>query len=155
MRRKDREKPYDWAYNVLKNTEYAFLSMTDPSGAPYCIPISPVVDGDVLYFHCAAEGKKADCIRRDGRVCIACAGNTHVLQEEFTTEYESAVAFGNARFIENDTEKTEALVKLCEKYSPSVPVQKVLAAIEKSLHRTAVCRVELTEITGKAKEKKQ
>ena len=43
MRRKDREMSEDFAINILKNCEYAFISMNDIEGNPYCIPVSPAI----------------------------------------------------------------------------------------------------------------
>ena len=67
MRRKDREMSKAFALSVADRCEYAVLSMTDMQHNPYCVPISIVRAGDVIYFHCAAKGEKLICLRAPPR----------------------------------------------------------------------------------------
>ena len=67
MRRKDRERDRAFAYDVIDRCEYGVAAMAGEGGAPYCVPLSLVRLGDTLYFHCALEGTKLDCLRRSPR----------------------------------------------------------------------------------------
>ena len=58
MRRKDRKLDEQIAVSLLEHCEYAVLSTVDGDGNPYGVPISPVLEGKNLYFHCALEGRK-------------------------------------------------------------------------------------------------
>jgi len=149
MRRKDRERDTSFALEVLKNCEYATLATTNPDGTPYCIPISPVLIDKAIYFHCAPEGQKLGNISKNNTVCISCAGHTERIPEDFTTEYESAVVTGKCHIVSNEEEKIMALKKLCEKYAES-NIENADASIAKSLHKTFICKIEITKITGKA-----
>lgn len=151
MRRKDRERDEAFARNVLDRCEYAMLAMADEEGAPYCVPISPVmVDGDIC-FHCARHGRKVDLMRANPRVCVSAACDTRLVPEDFTTEFASAVAFGHASEVTDDAEKVRVLRALCERYAAS-NMAGFDDAIERSLKRTAIWKVSIDSITGKAKQ---
>lgn len=150
MRRKDREKDATFAIEVLRDCEYATLSTINSDGTPYCVPISPVVIDNSVYFHSATEGKKLDNIEKNNSVCLSGVRHTKLVPEKFTTEFESAVALGRCRLIENTEEKISALRAICEKYANS-NMASFEEAITHSLERTAVYKINLEQITGKAK----
>lgn len=151
MRRKDREMPKDFALAIVDKCEYAVLAVTDFSGSPYCLPVTIVRNKDAIYFHSAPQGLKADCLRKNPRVCLTCVGSTHIVEEKFTTEYESAIIRGNASEIQSDEEKTEALRLLCLRHAPS-NMAAFDKAIDKSLGRTSIWKISMDEITGKRKK---
>lgn len=151
MRRKDREMSEDFALYVLKNCEYAFISMNDFKGNPYCIPVSPVLENKTLYFHSAKSGTKTDILRANNNVCISCVGKTKLVPEKFTTEYESAIAFGKAYEITDNENKIYALKLICEKFAKN-NMENFNNAIEKSLAITAIWKIEIESITGKRKK---
>lgn len=151
MRRKDREMPPEFAREVSDKCEYAALSMVDVNGGPYCVPVTIVRCGDSIYFHCAHEGLKIECLKHDNRVCLACVGDTKRALDKFTTEFESAIIRGNAFEVTDEEEKISALRALCERHTPT-NMAAFDDAIQKSLSRTAIWRIDMTEITGKRKK---
>ncbi len=153
MRRKDRERDVEFALAVTDKCEYAVMSMVDIEGKPYCVPLSIVRDGEKLYFHCALEGHKLDCLINNNNVCVSCVGHTKNVPEEFTTEYESAIIRGKAFEVTDREEKIHALRLICLRYAES-NMAGFDAAIEKSLSRTGIWKIEIDGITGKCKEMK-
>ena len=149
MRRKDRERDASFALEVLQDCEYATLATVNPDGTAYCIPISPVLLGDTVYFHCATEGQKLTNIRQNSTVCLSCVRHTKLLPERFTTEFESAVATGECEIVSNEEEKMMALRIISEKYAKS-NMENANAKIAEVLHRTCVCKIEIARISGKA-----
>jgi len=149
MRRKDREKDAAFAMEVLQDCEYATLATTNPDGTPYCIPVSPVLVDDSIYFHCATEGQKLTNIELCDSVCISAVRYTKLVPEKFSTEYESAVATGKCCIVSEDKEKIMALRKLCEKYAIS-NMKNFDKETSDALHRTCVCRIDIIKVTGKA-----
>ena len=145
MRRKERQMPEEFAWEVADKCEYAFLAMTAEDGSPYGLPVTIARDGRIIYFHSAMEGRKVECLRRSPRVCLSCVGDT-----PFTTLYESAVVFGMAEEVTEDDEKIRALRLLCQRHTPD-NMEGFSRAIAKSLGRTGVWRITVEEITGKAK----
>lgn len=119
MRRKERAMTEEEARRVLDACEYAVLSMADPDGKPYAVPISPATVGNTVYFHCAPAGYKLECMEHEPDVCLVCAGGVVPIPEQFSTAYQSVVAFGRAEPVTDDTEKIHALRLICEKYAPS------------------------------------
>lgn len=149
MRRKDREQSAEFALALMEKCEYAVLATVGLDGAPYCIPISPVVHEGYIYFHCALQGEKLDNISHDKRVCISCVGHTRLVPEKFSTEYESAVAKGFCEPVTGENEKLEALRALCLKYA-ECNMDSFDKAAAASLARTGIYRITIESITGKA-----
>ena len=150
MRRKDREKDAAFALEVMRDCEYATLATINTDGTPYCIPISPVIMGNTIYFHCALEGQKLTNINSNSAVCISAVRHTKLLPEIFSTEYESAVATGKCSIISDDDEKTTALMLICEKYAKDF-MSHASKEIAKQLNRLCICKIEIEKITGKAR----
>lgn len=151
MRRTDREMNAEFAWTIVDKCPYATLSMVTPEGAPYAVPLSIAISGGTIYFHAAAEGRKTDCLNADGRVCIVCVGDVTPVENDFSTEYESAILQGTARLVTDEAEKTQALRAICQRYTPK-NMAAFEEAMERSLPRTAVWAVALSEITGKRKK---
>ena len=150
MRRRDRQMPEAFAWEVVDKCEYAFLAMIAEDVTPYGIPITIAREGDRIYFHSALEGRKVDSLRQNDRVCLTCVGDTAVQQEHFTTLFESAVAFGTACEVTEDGEKIEALRLICQRHTPD-NMSAFDKAIAASLKRTGIWRITVDSITGKAK----
>lgn len=150
MRRKEREKDREFAECVIDKCTYMVLAMAGADGTPYCIPLSPVRWNGHIYFHCALAGRKLESMRANPRVCMTFVGNTRVPRREFTTYYESAVAFGVAEEVRDTDEKSEALRRLCLKYC-AADMDLFEGALVRSLPRTGVWKVSLDEVTGKGK----
>ena len=53
MRRKHRRLDRQTALSLLEQCEYAVVSTVNEDGTPYGIPVSPVLEGRNVYFHCA------------------------------------------------------------------------------------------------------
>jgi len=149
MRRKDRERSEAFALEVLRDCEYATLATINTDKTPYCIPISPVLIEDTLYFHCAHEGQKISNINENNSVCVSCVSYTKLIPEEFTTEYESAVVKGKCKIVSDEDEKNMVLKRLCEKYAKS-NMEQSADYIAKSINKTSVYKIKITKITGKA-----
>jgi nitroimidazol reductase NimA-like FMN-containing flavoprotein (pyridoxamine 5'-phosphate oxidase superfamily) len=148
MRRKDREMPREFAEAVVDKCRFSVLAMVNPDGTPYCIPLSMTRDGDLLYFHCAKEGQKTDCLRHQNQVCISCVGDTNLPPDDFTIEYESAEVFGTASEVTESEEKIHALRLICRRYTPA-NMGEFDKAIEKSLDVTAIWKIRIEGISGK------
>lgn len=151
MRRKDREMNAEFALTVADKCEWAIMGMVDINGMPYCIPLSIARFNNLIYFHSAKDGFKIECLKHDNNVCITCVGDTYRVPDEFTTEYESAIISGKAYEITDDNEKIFALKLICERHTP-LNMNNFIDAINQSLHRTAVWKIEIENITGKRKK---
>ncbi len=149
MRKATRRKDAEWALRVFDRAPYVTVSMTRPDGTPYGLPLSLVRrDAETFYFHCAAEGEKLDCLRHSPVVSLSavsrCTPKFERDKLNFTEYYDSAVALGRAEEVTDDAEKREALRLLCRRFLPE-EMRHFDAAIARSLHRTTVIRITLTE----------
>ena len=146
----------DWALEVFDKAPYVTVSMIRPDGIPYGLPLSVVrKDNRTFYFHCAAEGEKIDCIRNNPVVSLSavsrCTPRYEEEKQNFTEYYRSAIALGHAETVTDDNEKIEALRLICERFLPKF-MDHFEAAIARSLSRTTVIRIILTEpAVGKMK----
>lgn len=158
MRRKDREKDANWALDVMRKAPYITVSFSRTDGSAYGVPLSLAEWNGNWYFHCAKTGEKMNAIAAHPDVCLsAVAEHTPHFEAEkgnFTMLFRSAVAFGRAEVVSDEAEKTEALRAICERFLPE-RMNGFDAAVERSLHHTAVVRITLSvPPTGKAKETK-
>lgn len=149
MRRKEREQTEAFARRIIADAEYAVLSTVDEKAVPYAVAISPVLDGEYIYFHCATEGKKLDNIRRNPQICLTAVGRTNLVPEQFTTEYESAIVMGTAEIVSDEEKKLEALRLLCCKYTPE-HLELAEETAKKAVGHTGIVRIRIEKITGKA-----
>lgn len=147
MRRSDRLMKDTEAMELLIKGEYGILSTISSENEPYGIPLSYAAAGKKIYFHCAPVGSKLDNIMYSSKVCFTVVGQTNVLPDKFSTEYESVVIFGKAAIVDGD-EKISALKELVKKYSPDF-IKEGDEYINKSLERTAVVRIDIEDMSGK------
>lgn len=150
IRRKDRIWDNEEALRLLEEGEYGFLSMLGIDGYGYGIPISYVKEGDHLYFHCAPEGYKLECLQQSPKVSFCVVGKTQVIPGKFMTAYESVLAFGSMQTELPEEERRQALRLLVEKYAPDYR-EIGEKYIEKSFHRTQLLRLNIETVTAKCK----
>ena len=148
MRRKDRQLSEEAAWEALDQSPYVTVSMIAEDGTPYAVPVNIVREESRVYFHGATEGRKVNCLQAGGRVCLSCVVDSHVEAEQSTTRYTSAIAFGTAEPVEDPVEKGNGLRMLCEKYA--VPAEAMKQELAEYLSRTAVWKITVDRITGKA-----
>ena len=149
MRRASREMDAAFALEVLDKAPYVTVSMTRPDGTPYGLPLSLArTDDKTFYFHCALEGEKLDCIAHHPTVFLSavslCAPTVGPKDGSFTLQYKSATAIGNAELVTDREEKIAAMRAICVRFLPR-HMAAFDDAIDRSLERTAVVRITLTE----------
>jgi nitroimidazol reductase NimA-like FMN-containing flavoprotein (pyridoxamine 5'-phosphate oxidase superfamily) len=109
------------------------------------------MDG-ALYFHCAKEGHKTDCLRANPKVSFVAVSRAEPLYSgSFTMNFQSAMLGGTAGELPDGEEKREALTALCRKYLPE-HMEKADHAIASTADQTAVWKIVPDWITGKARK---
>jgi nitroimidazol reductase NimA-like FMN-containing flavoprotein (pyridoxamine 5'-phosphate oxidase superfamily) len=150
IRRRDRAVSEDAAREILARADYGVLASVGADGWPYAIPVNHVLSGDVLYVHCAKLGHKLENIAHEERVSYCAVASAQVLPLELAMYYESAVVFGRAALVEDAEEKRRALellaIRFCGAMTPEAERE-----IAKDSFRTAIVRVTIERITGKAR----
>ncbi len=157
MRKASRQKDASWALEVFDKAPFVTVSMTRPNGTPYGLPLSLVRKNETtFYFHCADEGEKIDCLRNNPIVSLSAVSKCSPAFEEdklnYTEHYKSAVAVGRCEWVEDDSEKIEALRLLCQRFLPK-HMSHFDEAITRSVDRTTVIKIIITEPpVGKCKQ---
>lgn len=157
MRKASRQMDAAFALEVFDKAPYVTVSMTREDGQPYGLPLSLVrTDEKTFYFHCAMEGEKLDCIAHNPTVFLSavtrCAPTIGPKDGSFSLQYKSATAIGKAEMVTNKEEKIEALRAICQRFLPK-HMDAFDDAISRSIERTAVVRITLTEPpVGKRKQ---
>ena len=157
MRKASRQMDAAFALEVFDKAPYVTVSMTREDGRPYGLPLSLVcTDENTFYLHCAMEGEKLDCIAHNPTVFLSavtrCAPTVGPKDGSFTLQYKSATAIGKAEIVTNKEEKIEALRAICQRFLPK-HMDAFDDAISRSIERTAVVRITLTEPpVGKRKQ---
>lgn len=150
MRKSDREIGFEEATDMLTRCEYGVLSTIGNDDQPYGVPLNYVYKGNSIYFHCALMGHKIDNIEYNPKVSFCVVGDTKVLPSKFSTEFESAVAFGVASEAQG-TERHNALIWLLEKYSPGY-IEEGKDYIKQKDKVTKVIKIEIKHISGKKRQ---
>ena len=157
MRRTDREQSREFSLALIDRCSHGVAAISTGEDTPYCLPLSFVRVEDRLYFHCAKEGRKLDLLRNNPRMCVTFVDGdtpTFVAPAMYTTYFQSVIVTGTASEVTDDREKTAALEALCRKLTPDHMGEGFTGAIDKSLAVTGVWRIDMDQITGKAKVKK-
>ncbi len=150
MRRKKQVLSLEETEAVLQRATSGVLSVSGDDGYPYGVPVSYVYIDGKIYFHCARSGHKLDAIKASDKVSFCVIDEDHIVPEEYTTYFRSAIAFGRARILEDAAEIRAAARKLAEKYCQE---PAIAAGIDKEIDSEfgALCLVEVTidHLTGK------
>ena len=149
MRRRDREQSREFALEVVDTCNYAALSTVNADGTPHCVPITIVREGENIYFHGALAGQKMENITARPQISMACVSRAITKQQTYSVDYASAIITGNASLVTEKEEKAHALRILCMRHTPEA-MDGVEAYIASGIDHTAVVRIEITSITGKA-----
>lgn len=147
MRRFRQQMPREEAIEILRSSTGGVLCLTDSTGQPYGVPMSFVYCNDnTIYFHCALQGRKIDCIKHNRKACFTIIDRDEVHPAEFTTYFRSVIVEGVITVIDNPCEMIDALRLLSSKYSPGLDCEP---EIEKGINRVLILRFDINTITGK------
>ena len=156
MRRNDRAQDRAFSLSLIDRCTHGVMAVSTGEPAPYCLPLSFVRIDEDLYFHCAREGRKLELLRRFPQVCVTFVGGDQpafVPPAMYTTYFQSVLVTGTASEVTDPGEKVQALRALCQKVTPD-RMEGFEAAVEQSLNVTAVWKVHMEELSGKAKRER-
>lgn len=124
------------------------LAVSGDDEYPYAVPINYVYENGNIYFHCARSGHKLDAIRRQTKVSFCVIDKDKIVPELFATNFRSAIAFGKAKEVEDDTEKINVMRLLNNKYAPGFS-EEGEKEIQKDWKILCMIRIEVEYLTGK------
>lgn len=152
VRRADREiKDPEAIRKIMGEAPVCRIGVSD-DGTPYVVPMNFGLDEGRLYFHCAAEGRLLDIIRRNDRVCFEMDLFRGAIMGQSpcgcSCRYESVIGFGRAAVVDDPGEKKAALDRIMEHYGEQVPAAYKPDIFEK----TTVIRIAVESLTAKRRE---
>ncbi|WP_142413921.1 pyridoxamine 5'-phosphate oxidase family protein [Hathewaya massiliensis] len=133
---------------ILNEGEYGVLATIGENQYPYSTPLSYVYINNSLYFHGASEGHKLKNIKLNEKVSFSVVQGTEILQERFTTKYESVIIFGKASTVVDEEEKRTALMAFIDKYSPDFKKEGV-EYINRAASKTNIVKITIDHATAK------
>jgi nitroimidazol reductase NimA-like FMN-containing flavoprotein (pyridoxamine 5'-phosphate oxidase superfamily) len=150
-RLKDRVINNEKAIEIIKKGSYGVLSTIGEDGYPYGVPLNYTYFDNCICFHCAQKGHKLENIDFNKKVSFCVVTKSDVLANEFDTDYESAIAFGKATVITDDSEKKDILLSVLNKYSAEF-LKAGNNYMKKNWDETKVLKIKIEHLTGKAHE---
>ena len=156
LRRVDREvKEAKALKQILRYSKYFVLSLAD-EGEPYAVPMGYVYDEkeNVVYFHCAKEGKKIEFINRNPRAWGVIVVDQGIMEGACVNMYASAMFSGRVEFFEDASEKAKVMNLFAERLSSDtegvkIRVQKLFGGDGNTLSSVVFGKIRLEELTGK------
>ena len=147
MRRKDREiSDLGEIESIIQRANVCRLAFCD-KGVPYVVPLCFGYRRGAIYFHSAPEGRKLDMLRSNSLVCFEMDIDQELIRsiDGCSMRYRSVIGEGKAAIAEGRIEKAEALDLIMRHYR-----QEPFIYSEETLQSTAIIKVEIEKLTGKA-----
>lgn len=124
-------------------------------GAPYVVPLNYSYEDGAILFHCAMTGKKLDYLKANPRVCFTVGRQLgpvrrHAEGDVCHVDSDSVICYGEARIIEDATERQGALNAFNRFYQPN--------AKDISLEAVSNCcavEIRVTEMTGRRERERK
>lgn len=148
MRLTRQELPIEQTKKILQEGTSGVLALAKEGGYPYAVPVNYLYEKDRIYFHGAQSGQKIEMIRKNPRASFCVIGTEKIIAEKYTTLYQSVIAFGRIRILEQEAEKREAITRFAARFCPGdeVGIQK---EIEREWDILTVFVMEVEHVTGK------
>jgi len=144
-----------WIREFLAKAEIGHIA-TRWDEQPFLTPILFWYDPQhhEIYFHTNITGRLRANIERHDQVCFEASRIGRLLPAntalEFALQYESAVAFGRGRLLDDAEKQRRALYGLIEKYYPTMtPGVHYRPITDQELSRTAVYAIAIESWSGK------
>ena len=144
-----------WIVDFLHQAQIGHIAPRSDE-QPYIIPTLFWFDEErhEIYFHSNISGHIRSNVKAHPQVCFQASQAGKLLPSnialEFSMQYESVIAFGEVRLVEDESEKERLLYGLIEKYFPSMtPGKEYRPITEKELKRTSVYAIAIHSWSGK------
>jgi nitroimidazol reductase NimA-like FMN-containing flavoprotein (pyridoxamine 5'-phosphate oxidase superfamily) len=144
-----------WIVEFLKKSTIGHIA-TRWDEQPFITPSTFWYDQDQheIIFHSNVAGRIRANSERHPEACFETSEYGQFLPSnialEFSMQYESVIAFGKIRILEDEGEKRRGLYSLIEKYFPGMrPGEEYRPITEKELNRTSVYAIRIESWSGK------
>ena len=137
---------------LFERAKVGRLGCLNPNGYPYVVPMHFVHFNHKIYLHGLPKGQKIDILTSNPNVCFEIDEMITLLDKnvenpcDVNTAFNSIIAQGEAKIVDNLDEKKEALSKIVKKFTPHL-MDKELP--ENMVNGTAVIRIDIQECIGR------
>lgn len=145
----------DWVRSFLQRAQVGHVA-TRWDEQPFITPTLFWYDPQrhAIYFHSNITGRVRANAERHPEVCFETSEMGKLLPSnvalEFSLQFESVVAFGKIRVVEDEAEQRRALDGLLAKYFPDMqPGEHYRPIVEEELRRTSVYAIAVESWSGK------
>ena len=138
------------AREILQSCNLGTLSLVTPDGLPYGVSINYYYDEaqNALYLHCAPKGKKIDCLSAHPQVSFSVYKNPGILEERFTTHYDSAIVTGRAEIMTDPEGRRAALTAFSMALAPG-GAYRLAEVVDKYWKAVTMIKITIDKIEGK------
>lgn len=147
MRRIKQQLSQDECEQILERCPRGVLSVLGDDGYPYGVPLDFVYEDGRFYFHCAVTGHKLDAIAACDKASFCVIDEGRKEKGDWWWHFNSVIAFGRIRRVEDADEIVCLLHKIGDKYFPAD--YDIEADIERNLRRVAILELSVEHLTGK------
>jgi hypothetical protein len=137
--------------SIISRADVCRVAFADNS-IPYIVTMNfGYIGGErkSIFFHCANEGKKLDMIRKNNYVCFEIDTDHEFVKGEkgcdWSMKYSSVVGYGRITIVKDEKGKKEGLNHIMMHYGG----EGDYSYDEKVIVRTAILKLEISEMTGK------
>ena len=117
MRRNKQLLPDAVSREILERNTSGVLSLMGDDGYPYGVPLSYVLVGDKLFFHCAKTGHKIDAIKACDKASYCVYDEGYRKEGEWALNIKSVVTFGRIRLVEDEDTARKICTELVRKFT--------------------------------------
>ena len=161
QRRKELAQSDEWIRAFLQRALIGHVA-TRWDDQPFITPTNFWYDPDrhEIYFHSNIVGRVRANVERHDRVCFEASEYGRFLPSnvalEFSIQYESVIAFGMIRVLDDDDDRRRVLHGLLKKYFPAMtPGKEYRPITDQELKRTTVYAIAIESWSGKRNWKEQ
>lgn len=135
--------------DILDRSQTIWLALNDADG-PYCVPVSFAHQGNTLFIHSSAKGRKFDALAGGSSLSFSCAVDMEPKHGDkacsFGYRFKSVVGFGRPRRLEGEDAR-HALEAIVRKFAgQDLPME------HKAVAATAVFAIDMTSVTARLKD---
>jgi len=138
-----------WA--IIAGQKYMTLALCKDN-MPYLVTVNYGYDQATgcLYFHCAGEGKKMDCLRANPAVWGQIIEDNGYLDGKCDHAFRTVQFGGHVTFLKDAKEKRHALSLMIDRLESDPEAVIAQQITDKALERVTIGRVHIEMMTGKA-----
>jgi nitroimidazol reductase NimA-like FMN-containing flavoprotein (pyridoxamine 5'-phosphate oxidase superfamily) len=151
IRRKEKEiKKRTEMIKILQESKYITIAMCKDN-EPYLVTLSHGYDhvNNVIYFHCANEGRKIDILKENSIVWGQAILDKGYITGKCDQLYATTQFQGKVKFIKDIEEKKHALISMINQLEekPEKVIKKQIT--DDSLKRVNIGRIDIDYMSGK------